>query len=229
MTPQAGPDYILEPSPDGPILSAERLNALSVNDSSTLHQNERVWWVQQKQDDVDFAGLVEAIDESLGRIRVTPNEHWLGTVPANSTSHAIFTGTDLNSTRLEMLNLPALPGQHCDGMSFVPALRAQIYDRGPVYWHFPHYSNHSFQSPGGALRLGRYKLLEYYEIGTMQLFDLDDDISEQNDLAKSQPEIVKKRRMMLHEWRKQVDAKMPYPKTATSTPAPGSSNAKPNW
>jgi hypothetical protein len=96
------------------------------------------------------------------------------------------------------------------------------YDRGPIYWHFPHYSNHGFQSPGGAVRSGRYKLLEYFENGTVQLFDLENDIGEQNDLAELQPVIAESLKKLLHDWRDEVDAKMPYPKTATSVPAPGS-------
>jgi hypothetical protein len=120
-----------------------------------------------------------------------------------------------------MLNLPALPDQHVDGRSFIPALMSEDYDRGPIYWHFPHYSNHGFQSPGGAVRSGRYKLLEYYENGTIQLFDLENDIGEQNDLAESKPAIAQKLKKLLHDWRDEVDAKMPYPKTATSKPAPG--------
>jgi len=44
--------------------------------------------------------------------------------------------------------------------------------REAIYWHFPHYSNHGMQSPGGAIRAGDYKLLEYYENNTVQLFNL---------------------------------------------------------
>jgi arylsulfatase A len=291
MSPSEGPDYILEPNPDGHSISAEKLKDLAANDSSKLHQNERVWWVKQKQDNVEFAAMVEATDESLGRIRAKLKElgleentiiiftadnggmsasnqyrgihhpretlnsqfagsnlplrgakgwnyeggirvplivYWPDKIVPNSTSHAIISGTDYYPTLLEMLKLPALPEQHIDGKSFVPALRAEAYDRGPIYWHFPHYSNHGFQSPGGAIRFGQYKLLEYYENGTIQLFDLENDIGEQNDLAKSQPEIAQKLKLMLQDWRQKVDAKMPYPKTATSKPAPGSRIAKPN-
>lgn len=291
MPHQEGPDYILEPNPDGPAISGDKLKALAENDSSTLHQNDRVWWVKQKQDNAEFAGMVEATDESLGRIRAKLKElglekntiivftsdnggmaasnqyrginhpretlnarfassnlplrgakgwnyeggirvplivHWSGNIQPGSTSHAVVTGTDYYPTLLEMLNLPALPDQHKDGRSFVSALNAEDYNRGPIYWHFPHYSNHGFQSPGGAIRSGRYKLLEYYENGTVQLFDLDNDIGEQNDLSKSQPELAQKLKKMLHEWRKDVDAKMPYPKTATSKPAAGARVASPS-
>ena len=68
-----------------------------------------------------------------------------------------------------MPDLPALPDQHKDGRSFVPALNTEDYDRGPIYWHFPHDSNHGFQSSNGAIRFGRYKLLEYYENGMVQV------------------------------------------------------------
>jgi len=70
--------------------------------------------------------------------------------------------------------------------------------------------------------LGKYKLLEYYENGSVQLFDLEKDIGEQNDLSNSKPDVKAKLLKMLHEWRREVDAKMPYPKTATSKPAKGS-------
>ncbi|MFN3194067.1 MAG: sulfatase, partial [Aureliella sp.] len=87
--------------------------------------------------------------------------------------------------------------------------------------HFPHYSNHGSQSPGGAVRSGRYKLLEYYENDTVQLFDLESDIGEQNDLSQERPAVVAKLKKLLDDWRRSVDAKMPFPKTATSKPAPG--------
>lgn len=291
MGPQEGPDYILEANPDGPAISVDKLKTLEENDNVNSHQNERVWWVKQKQDNVEFAGMVGATDESLGRIRAKLKElgleentiviftadnggmaasnqyrginhprenlnsrfassnlplrgakgwnyeggirvplivHWPGKTQPGSTSPAVVTGTDYYPTLLEMLNLPAVPDQHKDGRSFVPALNAEDYDRGPIYWHFPHYSNHGYQSPNGAIRSGRYKLIEYYENGIVQLFDLENDIGEQNDLVESQPEIAQKLKKLLHDWRQEVDAKMPYPKTATSKPAPGARVDKPN-
>ena len=287
---QEGPDFILEPNPDGPAITEGELNDLEKDDTIERHQSARVWWVKQKQDNIEFAGMVEATDQSLGRIRAKLKElglekntiiiftadnggmaasnqyrgisqpresldkyfassnlplrgakgwnyeggirvplivYWPGKTQPDSTSHAIVTGTDYYPTLLDMLNIPALPDQHRDGKSFVPALKAEDYDRGAIYWHFPHYSNHGFQSPNGAVRFGRYKLIEYYENGTVQLFDLENDIGEQNDLAGSHPAVTKKLKKMLQEWRDQVDAKMPYPKTATSNPAPGARVAKP--
>ena len=276
MPKQKGPEYILEPNPDGPSISKDEIRKLERNDSLEFHQEKRVWWVKQKQDNVEFAGMLEATDESLGRIRAKLDEHgladntiviftadnggmsasnqyrginhsrkqldsrfassnlplrgakgwnyeggirvplvvyWPGNIKANSTSHALVTGTDYYPTLLGMLGLPLLPNQHVDGKSFVPALKGKDHNRGAIYWHFPHYSNHGYQSPGGAIRLGDYKLLEYFENGTVQLFDLKKDIGEQNDISESKPEITKKLLKMLKDWRREVDAKMPVAKT----------------
>ena len=99
-----------------------------------------------------------------------------------------------------------------DGRSFVPALQGGDFERGPIYWHFPHYSNHGMQSPAGAIRDGDYKLLEYFENGTVQLFNLKTDLGEQHDLAAAQPERAGELLAKLHAWRKEVNAKMPRPK-----------------
>ena len=293
MRKEDGPDFILESNPDGTALTSVELKALAENDELQAHQDARVWWVKQKQDNVEFAGMLQATDESLGRIRKKLRDlgladntiviftadnggmsasnqyrginhpiesldsrfassnlplrgakgwnyeggirvplviYWPGKIKPDSTSHALVTGTDFYPTLLEMIGMPTLPNQHIDGVSFLPALRGKAHDRGAIYWHFPHYSNHGYQSPGGAIRLGKYKLLEYYENGSVQLFDLEKDIGEQNDLSKAKPDIKAKLLKMLHEWRREVDAKMPYPKTATSKPAKGSRviNTKPS-
>ena len=107
-----------------------------------------------------------------------------------------------------MVGLPAKPAQHKDGKSFVPALQGKSFERGPIYWHFPHYSNHGMQSPGGAIRLGDYKLLEYYENGSVQLFNLKNDLGEQNNLATKEPQIAAKLLAELKNWRKDVNAQM---------------------
>ncbi|MEC9094251.1 MAG: sulfatase/phosphatase domain-containing protein, partial [Planctomycetota bacterium] len=150
-----------------------------------------------------------------GGIRVPLIVHWPGKTGANTISHAMVTGTDFYPTLLDMMSLPLLPKQHVDGMSFAPALLGQPHDRGAIYWHFPHYSNHGYQSPGGAIRLGNYKLLEYFENGTVQLFDLENDLGEQHDLSTQKPKITEKLLKMLHDWQKAVDAKMPQVKAAS--------------
>jgi arylsulfatase A-like enzyme len=120
--------------------------------------------------------------------------------------------TDFYPSILEMVGLPLQPKQHTDGVSFAPLLKGEKkLAREAIYWHFPHYSNHGMQSPGGAIRAGDYKLLEYYENNTVQLFNLKDDLGEQHDLSKAQPEKVAELRSMLHAWQRDVSAQMMAP------------------
>lgn len=98
------------------------------------------------------------------------------------------------------------------GVSFASLLKGDgSVDREVIYWHFPHYCNHGMQSPGGAVRAGDFKLFEYFENGTVQLFDLRQDIGEQNDLSQGMPENVAQLRSMLHYWRKEVSARSMQP------------------
>ena len=70
------------------------------------------------------------------------------------------------------------------------------------------------EPPCGAVRAGDFKLIEYFENGTVQLFNLKNDIAEQRDLAQSNPKKTAQLRAMLHNWRKQVGAKMNTPNPA---------------
>ena len=127
-------------------------------------------------------------------------------------------GTDFYATILDMVGAHrGKAGEDgVDGVSLVPLLKGdqeapkQFAERG-LYWHWPHYSNHGAQSPGGAVRYGDYKLIEYYENDTVQLFDLKTDPGEQHDLARSEPAKAQELRGRLHAWREAVNAEMPVP------------------
>jgi hypothetical protein len=55
-------------------------------------------------------------------------------------------------------------------------------------------------------------LLEYFENNTVQLFNLKEDLSEQKNLALEHPEKVRELLTLLHDWRKDVSARMMSPK-----------------
>ena len=97
-----------------------------------------------------------------------------------------------------MAGLPPQPAQHVDGASFAGAVTGGTPEPKSLFWHFPHYSNHGSQSPGGAIRTGPYKLLEYFENGTTQLFNLHDDPGEQVDLVDHEPETARALLTELH-------------------------------
>jgi arylsulfatase A-like enzyme len=133
------------------------------------------------------------------------------------TTHAAVSATpaispDLYPTILDLADLPAQPEQHRDGVSLAGIVRGgKPPARDALYWHFPHYSNHGMQSPGGAIRQGDFKLLDYFENNTVQLFNLRDDPGEQHDLAQTQPKKAAELQAKLQAWRKEVGAQMPPP------------------
>lgn len=282
MPSPEGPPYILEGNPDDENpLSEKELNKLLQQkpyEGFSVLPNRTVK-IKQHQDNVQFAAMIESLDESVGRVLDKLKELGLeentiviffsdngGMSAANfgnpkrviqpdvldkffSTSNLPLRGakgwlyeggvrvpmivkwpregkkdmvndvpvisTDFFPTILDMLDLSA--DQHIsDGKSLVQLLKKQekkqkeISDRA-IYWHFPHYSNHGMQSPGGAVRYGDYKLLEYFENNTVQLFNLSVDPEEQNDLSRQQPEKADELKAMLHQWRKAIGAQMMGP------------------
>jgi arylsulfatase A-like enzyme len=132
---------------------------------------------------------------------------WPGATEPGSVCDEPVTSTDFYPTMLEIAGLPLRPELHLDGVSLVPLLRqSDGFQREALYWHYPHYSNQG-GFPGGAVRMGDYKLLERFEDGRVHLYNLQDDIGERNDLADQMPDRVDQMRTKLHAWYKVVDAK----------------------
>lgn len=148
---------------------------------------------------------------------------WPGVTPPGSVCHAPIMSTDYYPTLLEMARLPLRPRQHRDGVSLVPLLQGGTLPERPLFWHYPHYSNQG-GGPSGAIRLGDFKLIEWFEDMRVELFNLQDDLGEQHDLAARMPEKVAALRQQLHDWRRSVDAQMPTPNPDYR---PGSAEAKP--
>lgn len=99
--------------------------------------------------------------------------------------------------------------QQVDGVSIAPLLErtGRIADR-PLFWHYPHYSNQGGR-PGGAVCVGQYRLVEFFEDEHVELYDLAADGGENRDLADDQPQRAAEMRRLLAEWRRSVDAQMP--------------------
>ena len=135
-------------------------------------------------------------------------EPWIirypGVTESGSVSEEMICSIDLFPTVAAAAGIEI--GHLVDGIDLTPALRGESLDRQSLYWHYPHYSNQG-GIPGGAIREGNYKLFERYEDGRIHLYDLENDIGEQNDLAAEKPELVQEMRKRLHEWYEEVDAK----------------------
>jgi len=134
---------------------------------------------------------------------------WPGVVNPGSVCTAPVTSPDFYPTLLEAAGLPLRPHQHVDGVSFMTALRGESgFDRGPMFWHYPHYGNQG-GTPGSAIRHGDWKLIEFFEDGRRELYNLRDDISETRNRAVDQPAITRQLHAQLVAWRNRVEAKIP--------------------
>jgi len=93
-----------------------------------------------------------------------------------------------------------------DGENILPILSGKSSRSGRrFFWHFPHYTNQG-SSPAGAVREGDWKLIEHYEDGRVELFNLGTDLSEKHNLAASESVRVKKLQAALLEWRNMINA-----------------------
>jgi arylsulfatase A-like enzyme len=165
-----------------------------------------------------------------GGVREPLIVRWPGVSRPGSVSAAPIISTDYYPTLLEMAGLPLRPEQHVDGRSFVPLLKGENLPEKPLFWHYPHYSNQG-GSPNGVIRLGDFKLVEWFEDSRTELFNLKSDIGEQHDLSATMPEKTAELTRRLHQWRLQVGARMPTPnpnyrKTPISSPAKGKIKAR---
>jgi arylsulfatase A len=146
-----------------------------------------------------------------GGIRVPLIFSWKGRVKERTVTDNYVIGTDYVSTFSEILGIEKSPST-VDGTSFYSVLKEpeKPFDRGAVFWHYPHFSNQEGR-PAAAVRLGDFKLVESYETGKLELFNLKNDIGEKKDLSASLPAKTKELSDLLKNWRKQVEANMPEP------------------
>jgi arylsulfatase A-like enzyme len=118
--------------------------------------------------------------------------------------------TDLYPTLLDLAGLPLRPDQHLDVVSLAPLLTGEGgVGRKELFWHYPHYLMKGITEPASAIRRGNYKLLEFFEDGRLELYDLANDVGEARNLAEEKPELTKQLHQSLIDWRRQVGAPMP--------------------
>lgn len=146
-----------------------------------------------------------------GGIRVPAIARWSSVVPPGKVCDQTLTTIDIHAT---VRDIAAVrwdnQKQPNDGQSFAEVLKAPGKPRAPrtLFWHLPHY-HHS--TPSGAIRIGGWKLIEFFEDGSTELYRLSDDLSEQDNLAQQHPAIVADMQQQLARWRDRVSARMPTP------------------
>jgi arylsulfatase A-like enzyme len=136
---------------------------------------------------------------------------WPGTIAAGSECDTPMVLTDLMPTLLETAGTdPAKTVGPLDGVSIMKLLRGQSLPARTLFWHFPNYTNQGGR-PAGAVRDGDWKLVEQFEDGSLELYNLSNDIGETTNLATTEHERANELHRKLREWRQSVGARMPTP------------------
>lgn len=148
-----------------------------------------------------------------GGVREPCFVRWPGVTKPGSTCDVPFINTDFFPTLLEAAGLPARPDLHRDGVSIVPLLKGETKPlHEALFWHYPHYGNHG-NGPCSSVRVGDWKLLEWLEDGSVELFNLAADLGEKQNIAAQNPQLVKELQHRLNSWRRDTAANMPRPKS----------------
>jgi len=147
-----------------------------------------------------------------GGIRVPMIVRWPGVVTPASLCREPVISIDLFTTFLDAAGLkPTDPT--VDGVSLMPLLKQTgSLGRDAIYFHYPHYHGQSI-APSGVIRQGKYKLVEWFEKSVdgfspaaVELYDLENDLNEQNNLAEKMPQKAAELYTKLKNWRKSVGA-----------------------
>jgi uncharacterized sulfatase len=152
-----------------------------------------------------------------GGIRVPLIVRWPGVTKPGSICSEPVISVDFLPTFADILGLENKMPNSIDGVSLLPLLtQREAFSRQAIYWHYPHYHSAGI-GPCGAVRSGNYKLIEWFDEticgpdNKFELYNLKEDIGEQNNLARQMPEKLDELRKMLSNWRDKVGAQMLTP------------------
>jgi arylsulfatase A-like enzyme len=137
-----------------------------------------------------------------GGIREPLLVRWPGVVQPGSTCDVPVCSIDFFPTLCEATGVKPSGTRPLDGVSLMPLLtRSGAIDRDALYWHFP---VGDIGPPAGAVRHGDDKLIEFFDDGRLELYNLDEDVGETHDLAAAMPERTAALHKLLVDWRRSV-------------------------
>lgn len=136
---------------------------------------------------------------------------WPAIIKAGRICAEPVTTPDFYPTFMEAAGLRPESVDVLDGVSLLPLLQESgTLKRDAIYWHYPHYGNQG-GTPGSSIRMGAYKLIEFFEDGRLELYNLHEDLEERHNLAEKLPSVAKELQERLEAWRASVEAKIPQP------------------
>ena len=138
-----------------------------------------------------------------GGIRIPTIISWPKTIaPGSSDAHIIT--MDMYPTLLDLAGLPLKPEQHLDGISLKPVLNGEAGDEDRVLaWTYPHEHGNGHK-PSDAIQTKDWKLIRFEGDEPEELYNLSEDLGEQTNLAKDNPEKVQELEKLLDKWLKET-------------------------
>lgn len=149
-----------------------------------------------------------------GGVRVPLIVHWPGVTKPGSVSDVPVMTIDYYPTIAKIAGLELDPNHTPDGVSLVPLLKQTgKLPRDTLFWHYPHHQHYQQEGsmPYSALRQGKWRLIEFFDDGAVELYDLENDVGERQNLAQTYPDVTGRLRQRLEQWRKDVGAQLPTP------------------
>lgn len=158
-----------------------------------------------------------------GGIRVPLIMRWPGTIEPGSVCETPVTGVDYMPTFAALAGASLPSSQQVDGVSVVPLMKGDSIAERSIYWHYPLYLHGRERvkpvfgtdrmywrtTPCSVVRTGDWKLIQFFETGTPELYNVKEDIGEQNDLAAQYPEKVSDMLKSLKSWQIETNADIP--------------------
>ncbi|MCM5664054.1 sulfatase [Galbibacter mesophilus] len=158
-----------------------------------------------------------------GGIRVPYIVRWDGVVAPNTRNETPISNLDIFPTLLEVAGIPVKDFK-LDGVSLMPIFNGEKLSKRPLFFHFPIYlqaynpvkddgRDPLFRTrPGSVIIRGNWKLHQYFEDNSVELYNLNDDIGERNNLVQQHPEKTSELLQELNEWRIEMNAPIPKEK-----------------
>lgn len=145
------------------------------------------------------------VNSYQGGVRIPFMVRWPGVTQAGSVNKAIVSTTDLYATLLEMTGQPLRPEDHKDSVSFVPALKGEGYDRGPMICDTAQFADFVGNLPNTFVRDGNWKLSRYWFDSPdlshrHELYNLGSDIGETKDVAEAHPEVCERLKVVIDQY-----------------------------
>jgi len=215
-----------EHTDDGVGILLDKLDELGLSDNTIVFFYSDNGGAGKQTSNVPLRGAKGMLYE--GGIRVPMSVRWPGIVRAGTRCDVPVITVDFYPTFLEITGAPRPGGHILDGESIVPLLQGKKrLKRDTLFWHDPVYlqgdnydgaRDPNFRTrPVGAVRKGDWKLLQYFEeleFGEgdqveLELYNLADDIGEENNLAEAMPAKRDELLGLLVAWRESVNAPVP--------------------